>query len=74
MHEEMNFGRLVTVYLWEIDMMVMGFLDKLKGKASKTAKKGVDEAVDKATNLGKEGFDKAKDAASEGIDKAKDSP
>lgn len=50
----------------------MGFLDKLKNKASETVKEGVEDTVDKATDLGKEGFDKAKDTAAEGIDKAKD--
>jgi vacuolar-type H+-ATPase subunit H len=50
----------------------MGFLDKLKGKASETVKEGIEGTVDKATELGKEGFDKAKDTAAEGIDKAKD--
>jgi hypothetical protein len=67
-----NFWRLATVYLWEIVRRIMGFLDKLKGKASKTVKESVDETVNKATDLGKEGFAKAKDVASEGIDKAKD--
>ena len=60
------------VYLGEKSSAVMGFLDKLRGKASETVKEGIEGTVDKATDVGKEGFDKAKDAASEGIDKAKD--
>ncbi|HUU48854.1 MAG TPA: hypothetical protein VMW55_08740 [Nitrosopumilaceae archaeon] len=50
----------------------MGFLDKLKGKASGTVKEGIEKTVDKATDLGKEGFDKTKDTVEKGIDEAKD--
>ncbi|HUT05084.1 MAG TPA: DUF4332 domain-containing protein [Nitrosopumilaceae archaeon] len=57
---------------------IMGFLDKIKGKAENTVKEGIEkgkegleEAVEKGTDLGKKGFDKVKETTEEGIDKVK---